>query len=410
MSPPRRGRAKKSITLRPNATSLIDAVGWRGVAFCKGKHEDGVGPAASGEDRAMKNILMTASAVALGAGAAVAGGVERSTQSVAILFEKGNYAELSFGFASPDVSGSVGGAVSGDMAGDYFSFSLGYKQALTDQVDLAVILDQPIGANVDYTASGTYPLRGSTADLTSTAITGLVRYKLPSSLSVYGGLRAESVKGVVSLPLVAAYTLNTNTDYAFGYVFGAAWERPDIMARVALTYNSAITHTLDANESTVPTGATTGSFETEVPQSVNLEFQTGISRKAQLLLFGSIKWQEWSAFTIQPPTYNLVIGGPLVSYQSDRITYTLGLGKRFNENWSGAVTVGYEPKNGDVTGNLGPTDGFKSLGLGVTYEMDNMKITGGVRYVEIGDARTTIGANFTDNSALAAGVKVGWTF
>lgn len=53
----------------------------------------------------MKKILMTASALALGATAATAGGIERSSQSTAILFEKGNYAELNFGGFSPDVSG-----------------------------------------------------------------------------------------------------------------------------------------------------------------------------------------------------------------------------------------------------------------------------------------------------------------
>lgn len=363
----------------------------------------------------MKNILMTASAVALGAGAAVAGGVERSTQSVAILFEKGNYAELSFGFASPDVSGitqvPVGpfpaGAASGDMAPSYSTFSLGYKQALSDRLDVAVVIDQPIGANVDYPGTfgvSTYPLAGATAELTSTAVTGLVRYKFPNRFSVIGGLRAEAVKGVVSIPLVANYTLETNRDYEFGYVIGAAWERPDIQARVALTYNSEIAHTLESTEFGVPTGT----FETVVPQSVNLEFQTGISRKYQLALMGSVRWVDWSAFKIDPPAYPQP--EPLVEYQSDRVTYNLGLGKRFNDAWSGSVMLGYESSNGDTTGNLGPTDGFKSIAVGAQYTSGNMKISGGVRYVDIGDATTGIGARFTDNSAIGVGVKVGFTF
>ena len=62
--------------------------------------------------------------------------------------------------------------------------------------------------------------------------------------------------------------------------------------------------------------------------------------------------------------------------------------RRFNETWSGAVTLGYEPSDGDLTGNLGPTDGMRSIGLAATYTRDNMKITGGIRYVDIGDAAT----------------------
>jgi hypothetical protein len=41
-----------------------------------------------------------------------------------------------------------------------------------------------------------------------------------------------------------------------------------------------------------------------------------------------------------------------------------------------------------------------------------MKITGGVRYVEIGDATTNppISGNFTDNSGVGFGIKIGYTF
>ncbi|MFZ1512013.1 MAG: hypothetical protein WAT35_10305, partial [Tabrizicola sp.] len=174
----------------------------------------------------------------------------------------------------------------------------------------------------------------------------------------------------------------------------------------ALTYNSAITHTLDATETGLLAG--TSNFDTEVPQSVNLEFQTGIAKDT--LLFGSIRWQEWTAFIIDPDGY--IPPDPLVDYASDRVTYNLGIGRRFNENWAGAVTLGYEKTDGKPTGNLGPTDGMISIGLAATYTMDNMKITGGIRYVEIGDATTKppISGVFTGNSGVGVGVKIGYTF
>jgi long-subunit fatty acid transport protein len=354
----------------------------------------------------MKRILMMTAALIAASSGAQAGGVERSSQSVAILFEQGRYAELSFGHFDPTVSGSVGGGTvpSGDMSSSYNTVSLGYKMDIGDKLDFAMIIDQPIGADVAYPTGGLYPLQGATAELTSSAITALLRYKFENNVSIYGGLRYQTVHGEVSLPTVGAYSLDTNHDSELGYVVGVSWEKPEIAARVALTYNSAITHNLEATEGGPLAGTST--FETEVPQSVNLEFQTGIAKDT--LLFGSIRWQEWSAFVIDPPGY--FPATPLVSYASDRITYNLGVGRRFNENWSAAVTLGYESGDGEITGNLGPTDGFASLGLAATYTMDNVKITGGIRYVDIGDATTSIGANFEGNSGVGVGIRVGYTF
>ena len=349
----------------------------------------------------MNRVFPTSTVLALIAGGATAGGVERSAQSTAILFEDGTYAEFSLGYVDPTVSGIVGGVVSsGDMSASYMPYSLGYKRALSDRLDMAVIIDQPIGADVDYPTGTGYPLQGSTAELRSTAITGLLRYGLENDVSLIGGIRAQAItKGEVALPF-AGYTLSVDSDWRVGFVGGVAWERPDIAARVALTYNSAITHTLDSTEGGFPTG----SFDTEVPQSVNLEFQTGVA--ADTLLFGSVRWVDWTEFDISPPAF----GSSLVSYSNDRVTYNLGLGRRFNETWSGAVTLGYEASDGEITGNLGPTDGYTSMGLATTYTAGNTKITGGIRYVDIGDATTSIGAQFQNNYAIAAGVRVGFSF
>jgi long-subunit fatty acid transport protein len=344
---------------------------------------------------------------------AQAGGVERSAQSVAILFEQGRYAELNFGRFSPDVSGTVGGGAvnSGDMSPSYNNVSLGYKMDLNDRMSLAIIIDEPIGADVAYPGTlglGAYPLAGTTAELTSSAITGLLRYKLENNFSVHGGLRYQTVQGDVSIPLVSGYQLSTQTDGQLGYVVGMAWEKPEIAARVAVTYNSAITHNLASVESG-PVPLTAG-FETEVPQSVNVEFQTGVAEDT--LLFGSIRWVDWSEFTIAPPGYELAtLGRALVDYPKDRVTYTLGIGRRFNESWSGAAIIGYEPSDGELTGNLGPTDGMSSFGLAATYTMDNIKITGGVRYVDIGDATTeVVNANFGNNHGIGFGIRVGYSF
>jgi len=50
--------------------------------------------------------------------------------------------------------------------------------------------------------------------------------------------------------------------------------------------------------------------------------------------------------------------------------------------------------------------------LGGTYTMDNgIELTGGVRYIMAGDAITELlGAEFTDNSAVAVGLKVAYNY
>ena len=77
---------------------------------------------------------------------------------------------------------------------------------------------------------------------------------------------------------------------------------------------------------------------------------------------GSVRWVDWTAFNITPQ----YLGQPIVSNDDDTFSTSLGIGRRFNENWSGAVILGYEKTQGTPSGNLGPTDGYKSIGIAAT--------------------------------------------
>lgn len=349
----------------------------------------------------MKHKLMaTAASFAVFATGAVAGGIERSTQSVGILFEEGRYAELSFASVNPSVSGNFGASSSGNMASSYMKFGFSYKQDLGDNLSFALIYDQPVGADVSYPIAAAYPFRRATATIDSNAITGILRYKLPSNVSFYGGIRAQQVNAKLNLPTGGGpYSLTTTKELDFGYVLGVAYEKPEIALRVALTYNSEISHKFVDNAA--------APFDVIIPQSWNLEFQSGVSKNT--LVFGSIRWVEWTKFNVSPPDYGA--GNPLASGKKNTTSYTLGVGRKFNDTWSAAVILGYEGAGGVPVGNLGPTDGYKSISLATTYKHNNMKITGGVSYIDIGNATTTtIGANFTNNHAIAVGFKIGYSF
>lgn len=365
----------------------------------------------------IKTIAGAAGAVMAGTVAAQAGGIERSAFNPGFLFEKGNYFELSFGSVSPDVSGTQqiplvvpAGGNSGDMAGDYTTLSGALKYQINDQWALGIVVDQPIGADVNY-ANPAYVYgvgTGSQATIDALGVTVLAHYRVNERISLYGGIKAESVEGTVAL--FNGYTMSTDRALDYGFVVGAAYEIPDIALRVALTYSSDIDHTFAVTEN----GAPSAPFTTTTPQSLALDFQSGIA--ANTLLFGSIRWRDWSEFDITPVGFLLATGDSLVSYDDDSITYTLGVGRKFSDQWSGAVFMSHEPSAGGFSGNLGPTDGYTSIGLGATYTQDNMKITGGVTYARIGDAVTeapvpgiTLGS-FTGNSLVGFGIKVGYSF
>ena len=323
-----------------------------------------------------------------GASAALAGGFERAGQSVNFMFEKGSYAELSFSYVMPDLRRNPD--VFGDVAGDYFSVGAAFKKDLSDKLSLGISVDQPYGANVSY-----LPVATIEANLSSTSINALARYKLTPAFSVHGGLSYVTMGGDLRLPAIAGGTpILFDSDSDVAYSLGAAFEKPEIALRVAVTYFSGTNHSLTANLPIAPNTI-------NPPQAVNLDFQTGVAKDT--LVFGQVRWADWSGTSI------VVAGADIVTYDNDVFTYTLGVGRKFNENWSGALTVGYERAQGGIASALSPSDGYLSLGLGGSYTKDNMKISGGLRYVAVGDAVASTGS-FENNSALGVGIKVGWTF
>lgn len=358
----------------------------------------------------MQRYLAGAAVVALTAGAAQAGGIDRSGQWIGFMFEEGTVAEFSYGSVSPTVTGTaiagLGGADSGDVSPSYALFSAAFKHQVNEQLSFGLMIDQPFGADVAYGAGTGYPFAGANAEVNSTGITAIARYKFSDRVGVHAGIRAVTTSGgVYDLPVtgLGLYTMTTDKQTDYGYLIGASYEIPEIALRAALTYNSAITHNFNNTESVAPI---TLPMETTLPQSVNLDFQTGIA--ADTLLMASVRWVDWEVFDITPSG----LGAALVDYDEATISYSLGVGRRFSDQLSGSVSVGYEAPGGDLVGNLGPTDGNTSLALGLKYQVsENTAISGGIRHIWIGDATTsTILSSFEGNTGWAAGFKLSTSF
>lgn len=386
----------------------------------------------------MKRSLTIAGALALGAAPAFAGGIERAPQSLNVLFEKGNYAELSFGGASPKVEGKdIAGFKTGDVAQGYGFFGLAYKHQFNDNLSAAIIVEQPFGADIRYPQKpAPLPaydvLDGTRVQVDSTTYTGLLRYKFDNNFSVHGGIRASHANGKVTLQGAAYqgiggyYDLDIDGAWGVGWVAGVAYEIPDIAGRVSLTYNSPIEHDFDMTESgpafLAATGGATdtvkGKHKVKTPRSWTLEGQTGVA--PDTMVFGSIRWVKWSEFKVDNALFPIATPAGDVQLVSltDTTTYTLGVGRKFNDNWSGSAAFVYEPSKGSKISPLAPYNGRKGVTLAAIYTQDKMKITTGINYSKLGgtslgvgpDSNKTKVATMDDGEVWGIGVRVGYSF
>ena len=358
----------------------------------------------------MKVLTLGTSLLSLVAGAAMAGGIDRSGQWITPIFESGTVVTFSVGTVDPNVSGTLG---TNDATTRFNPVSFSIKKDLTDKVDVAVIVDQPFGANIEYTTGpfappgGIGPFAGGYADVSSKAMTFVGRYKFNNNFSVHAGARAQSMTGTIAS---GNGILNASGDYAWGGLIGAAYERPEIAMRIALTYSTSISNKLDGTTNF----ATPVTASHQTPESLNLEFQTGIAKDT--LLFGSVRHVKWKGSSLD----STPVGGGAptnwVNFRDDTTSLTLGVGRKINDKLSLAMTLGYEAAGTRPgTTALSPTTGYKSIGLGASYNVnESLKITGGVQYIKLGDQSVPTqpgvpNVNFSGD-AVAFGVKVAYSF
>ncbi len=381
----------------------------------------------------MKTRILTVAALLATSTSAYAVGLDRSGQSIGALFETGNHLEFSLGYTNPTVEGQTvaafGGAPIGNVGDNFLIWSGAIKMDINEQLSFAVIVDEPYGADTFYGESpATSILGGTGATVDSFAVTALGRYKFNENWSIHGGIRYQEVSASVTLGGLAfnspatpftpsgvnGYEGNFSSGGGVGYVIGGAYEIPDIALRVALTYNSAIDYDLRTTESirgaVIATGGTTA---VRAPESVNLDFQTGIAQNT--LLFGSIRWANYGQTEVTPAGFQGLTGNSLTDLENG-VDINIGVGRRFNEKWSGSFAIGYSSEGeDDLVSPLAPTNGSYSVSVGAKYDVnENFAISGGVRYTNLGDAISAPGgrgvANFDGNDAVSVGVKFAYKF
>lgn len=220
------------------------------------------------------------------------------------------------------------------------------------------------------------------------------------------GLRVAAQSAGIAA--TGGYQLQLEDDWGVGYSVGVAYEIPDIALRAALTYNSEVDHDNGTTESIGGGADTISTVEFFTPQSVNLEFQTGVAENT--LVNASVRWTNWGDFDVIPTR----LGSDLADLD-DTYRWSLGVARRFSEEFAGSLTVTYEKATNDLTVSpLGPNDGQVGITIGGRYENDGMTISGGINYTMLGDTNAGVGgqpvAAFSDSSALAVGLQVAYEF
>lgn len=342
----------------------------------------------------MKKQTLTIAAALTVAATSAHAGIDRSGQDIGVLFEEGNYFQFGFANVDPDITSDATGTT--QSAVPFTTFSFGYKQQFNENLSFALIWDQPYGADIQYIDG---PAAGGYAFIDSQQLTGILRYEMGNGFSVHGGAFLQKISGEI---LTSSGLLIAETGNELGGVAGIAYEKPEIALRVALTYFTGVDHELSGIHATPGPAVATGTAS--MPEAFNLDFQTGIAQNT--LLFGSVRHAKYDGITLSTTSANGAVDW--VDFVDDVTSYELGIGRKLNDNWSVALTLGYSGGADTGTTFLAPDGSATSIGLGASYTTGDIKISGGVRYTQFAE-KSVLGAPF-EGSALSAGVSVGIAF
>lgn len=148
----------------------------------------------------MKHRALAAIAAVAVAPSAYAAGLDRSNQNVLSIFDDSNTLSFSIATVNPDVTGTDALGASYDVGRSYEQMALTYTLDVSDKLTFGFIADQPYGVDVFYGASPAASFLGGTgADLSSEAYSFVGKYQINPRVSVFGGLKAQTVRATVTL-------------------------------------------------------------------------------------------------------------------------------------------------------------------------------------------------------------------
>ncbi len=284
---------------------------------------------------------------------------------------------------------------------------------------------------------------GTNVEIRSNSLTALVGVKFgeKKNIQVYGGPVAQRLRGDLHLrgtsySAATGYDHHVSPTIDMGYALGAAFYKPEIGLKAALTYRSKIKHETNIAENVpfanvFPEGSPPATayesfyaangkstLKVDTPESYNLDFQTGLNPTT--LATAHVRYVPWSNFKITPPAYNALTQTllkkdlPIVDYSNDQWKVELGLAKRLNPKLAVSGNISWDSGAGNPVSSLGPIEGYYGAGLGAKYNVtDEWAVSLGGRYLWFGDAKASLASgatvgNFEDNNGYVVGLKLSY--
>ncbi|MCQ0987440.1 outer membrane protein transport protein [Jiella marina] len=386
---------------------------------------------------------------------ALAGGFQRGTADTDILFEQGTVnMRAGVTYVSPQRGFDSVNGVSGnfdDYTGDYVipSYALAFGN---ETLACAGTATESFAAEADYTdlPGGALPAQVSSTQSTSnvdrlnfataTSTSRTARLAFDSTelgltcrasytsemgrFSLLGGVffedfHFEGTSFGQRLPFVAPgvpvastrVDVDIDGDYQTGYRIGAAYEIPEYALRVQALYRSEVVHddvqgsgTVTLLNSFIP-GLPTGTVlpvssslsEAVSPQYLEIKAQTGVA--PGWLVLASFRWTDWSTNNASVNTISSPLIGTSSSYVpyhwQDGYTASLGVGHAFNDQISGALSVGYD--RGVSTGADTTYTDLYTLAGGLSFkanEWSDLRVGGLVGYWTDGEQSISSGSYY----------------
>lgn len=356
---------------------------------------------------------------------AFAGGLERHGYDVDLLFENSpfyfdgsvtyvmpnrkikNARDHSVPDTDPTNLNNLGYSTTADEYENYADPYVGGKAAIGDAIDCMIDYSEPWGANSNPGRNWAGAKDMSEIEVFSRNYGGTCSYKFdagPGQFRVIGGGFYQEIGGhkeavvvppVLLGPLADSFSglgeLQDMKDNSGGWRMGIGYEIPEYAIRASLMYNSKVSYDNingDLDLTGVPniplltggnpvyervfgtTTPVTGSAT--LPESVELKLQSGIA--PDWLAFGSVKWTNWSRLqavefrcaggTASCGAAEGIVLTSLDLYYRDGWTVTSGVGHKFNEQWSGGVSLTWDRGTSTVTGSQ--SDSW-TVGVGTAY-------------------------------------------
>ncbi|MDQ0320186.1 long-chain fatty acid transport protein [Pararhizobium capsulatum DSM 1112] len=355
-----------------------------------------------------KTAVMTAFTLAMVAGTVQAGGLERGGYNIDLLFEPSTYAaEAAATYVNPQreldnvvdintapTSGNLNGRPNNGIGEteSYWVPRIGVKAGFGDSVDCMADYSQPWGAHTNPGSNWAGANDNIETKIESDNYAATCSYKWDvgqGQFRVIGGAFYQEVGGfkerlVTDLSLVSPTFSGVGRldleGNGWGWRTGVAYEIPEYALRASLVYNSAVDldnldGTIDLRNTLLPNGV--GGFVpgtkydvssfASMPDSLELKVQSGIA--PGWLAFGSVKWTDWSQLQIIQVNPNSTadprnLPTSLDLLYRDGWTITGGVGHKFNDQWSGAVSLTWDRGTSHGYGNQ--TDTW-TVGTGVSY-------------------------------------------